>query len=127
LEERIHYTGLLSAEALRRQYLEADVFVFPSRFEGYGISLAESIQAHLPFVAFASGAIAELTGGRGSLVAAGDLRGFQRHLRNLIADPSRRRQSAALSRSLAGQLPTWRQTGEAFFRALHQIICEGSK
>jgi glycosyltransferase involved in cell wall biosynthesis len=124
LEERVHYTGLLSPEALHRQYLEADIFVFPSRYEGYGISLAEAIRAHLPFVAFASGAITELTGGRGSLVAAGDLHGFRHQLRLLIADPSIRRQSAVLSRSLAGQLPTWRQTGMTFFRALEEIIDE---
>ncbi|MBN2551554.1 MAG: glycosyltransferase family 4 protein [Spirochaetales bacterium] len=122
LEDRIVYTGLLSGEALHRQYQEADVFVFPSSYEGYGISLAEAIRSGLPFVAFSTGAIPELTGGRGLLVAEGDLGTFRNHLRRLISQPAFREQSAALSRTLAAQLPTWRQTGESFLRAIQQII-----
>jgi glycosyltransferase involved in cell wall biosynthesis len=122
LGERIVYTGVLSGQALSRQYLEADLFVFPSRYEGFGISLAEAIRAGLPFVAFASGAIPEVSGGRGLLVPEGDLAGFQRHLQRLISDPAFRRQAAEISRSLASDLPTWRQTGETFLRAVKEII-----
>jgi glycosyltransferase involved in cell wall biosynthesis len=122
LEDRIVYTGVLAGQALSRQYKEADVFVFPSRYEGFGISLAEAIRTGLPFVAFASGAIPEVSGGRGLLVPAGDLGIFRHHLRRLIADPAFRGQSAELSRSLAAQLPTWKQTGEAFFKAIKAII-----
>jgi glycosyltransferase involved in cell wall biosynthesis len=122
LENRIVYTGLLSGEALCRQYLEADVFVFPSSYEGFGISLAEAIRTGLPFVAFSTGAIPELTRGRGLLAAEGDLAGFRNHLRRLICEPAFRKQSAALSQTLASGLPTWRQTGEAFLRAIQQII-----
>jgi glycosyltransferase involved in cell wall biosynthesis len=122
LADRIIYTGVLSGQALSRQYLEADVFVFPSRYEGFGISLAEAIRAELPFIAFASGAIPEVTGGRGLLVEEGDLAGFQQHLQRLIADPAFRRQTAELSRSLAGKLPTWSETGETFLQAIKEIV-----
>jgi glycosyltransferase involved in cell wall biosynthesis len=122
LEDRIVYTGVLSGEALSRQYIEADVFVFPSRYEGFGISLAEAIRAGLPFIAFACGAIPEVSGGRGLLVADGDLGTFQRHLQRLICDPAFRERTAEISRSLAADLPTWRQTGETFFRAIKEII-----
>jgi glycosyltransferase involved in cell wall biosynthesis len=122
LEERIVYTGVLSGQALSRQFLEADLFVFPSRYEGFGISLAEAIRAGLPFVAFASGAIPEVSGGRGLLVPEGDLAGFRRHLQRLISDPAFRGQAAEISRSLAADLPTWRQTGETFLRAVKEII-----
>jgi glycosyltransferase involved in cell wall biosynthesis len=121
LEDRMRYTGVLSGQALRKQYLEADVFVFPSRYEGFGISLAEAIRADLPFVAFASGAIPEVTGGQGLLVPEGDCESFQTHVRRLISDPVFREQSVELSRRLAARLPTWRSTGEAFFQALKGI------
>ena len=64
LEDRIRYTGILSGQDLCQQYLKADIFVFPSRYEGFGISLAEAVRAGLPFVAFASGAVAEVTNGK---------------------------------------------------------------
>jgi len=122
LEDRIIYTGVLSGEVLRRQYQEADLFVFPSRYEGFGISLAEAIRAGLPFIAFASGAIPEVSGGQGLLVPEGDLVSFQRYLQRLISDPVFREQSAELSRGLAADLPTWRQTGESFLQAIKEII-----
>ncbi len=122
LEDRIIYTGALAGEALSRQYKEADIFVFPSRYEGFGISLAEAIRAGLPFVAFASGAVPEVSGGQGLLVPPGNLGIFRHHLRRLIADSEFREQSAALSCSLAAQLPTWKQTGVTFLRAIKAII-----
>ena len=124
LDDRVNYTGVLSGRALSRQYLEADVFVFPSRYEGFGISLAEAIRAGLPFVAFACGAIPEVSGGQGLLVAEGDLGSFQGHLRRLIFDPTFRERTAELSRTLAADLPTWRQTGETFLRAIREIVRE---
>jgi glycosyltransferase involved in cell wall biosynthesis len=125
LEERIRYTSVLSGLALRQQYLDADIFVFPSRYEGFGISLAEAIRAGLPFVAFASGAIPEVTGGQGLIVTEGDCESFQAHLRRLISDPACRERAAELSRSLAARLPIWRSTGEAFFQALKGIAGNG--
>jgi glycosyltransferase involved in cell wall biosynthesis len=76
----------------------------------------------LPFVAFATGAIPEVTGGRGLLVPEGDIRGFQQALKRLISDPEFRVQTAEISRTVAGELPSWRQTGEAFLRAVEEII-----
>jgi glycosyltransferase involved in cell wall biosynthesis len=126
LQERIIYTGVLSGEALHRQYLEADVFAFPSRYEGFGISLAEAVRMGLPFVAFASGAVPEVTGGQGLLVEQGDLRGFQLHLKRLISDSQFRERTAELSRRLAAGLPTWRQTGDIFLRSIKEISFEGN-
>jgi glycosyltransferase involved in cell wall biosynthesis len=122
LVDRVVYTGVLSGRALSRQYREADVFVFPSRYEGFGISLAEAIRAGLPFIAFASGAIPEVCGGRGLLVTEGNLESFQQQLKRLICDPAFREQAAGVSRSLAAGLPTWRETGETFLQAIVDIV-----
>ena len=122
LSARIVYLGVLPEQALRREYLEADIFVFPSRYEGFGISLAEAIRAGLPFVAFATGAIPEVCGDRGLLVAEGDLSGFRQHLRRLIFDRAFREQQAEISSELAATLPTWKHTGQEFLRALREIM-----
>jgi glycosyltransferase involved in cell wall biosynthesis len=111
LQGRVAFLGELSSESLAEEYRRAEVFVFPSRYEGYGISLAEAVRAGLPFVAFAAGAVAEVVKGRGLLVPPGDRASFAGHLRRLIADPSFRRQAAAVSRELAAGLPTWEDTG----------------
>jgi glycosyltransferase involved in cell wall biosynthesis len=121
LDGRVTFTGELDTRALAGEYRRAQVFVFPSRFEGYGISLAEAVFAGLPFVAFACGAVAEAVHGRGLLAAPGDLPGFGGHLRRLIADAGFRERQAAVSRELAPALPRWQDTGRGFLAALERV------
>jgi glycosyltransferase involved in cell wall biosynthesis len=126
LAERVAFLGELDGARLAEEYRAADVFVFASRYEGYGISLAEAVRVGLPFVAFAAGAVAEVVGGRGLLVPPGDRAAFAGHLRRLIADPAFRRQAAALSRELAAGLPTWEDTGRGVLQALREAVGEGA-
>jgi glycosyltransferase involved in cell wall biosynthesis len=120
LGSRVTFAGELDSRLVAWEYRHAQVFVFPSRYEGYGISLAEAVYAGLPFVAFAGGAVAEAVQGRGLLAAPGDLRGFGAHLRRLIAEPAFREGQAALSRELAPALPRWQDTGRRFQAALEK-------
>ena len=120
LDGRVAFAGELGTEQLAREYRRAQAFAFPSRYEGYGISLAEAVFAGLPFVAFAGGAVAEAVQGRGLLAAPGDLPAFGAHLRRLIADAAFRERQAALSRELAPALPRWQDTGRGFQAALEQ-------
>jgi starch synthase len=63
-----------SPSALRERYRAADVFVFPSFFEGLGLVLLEAIACGLPAIAsHATGAPDVLTGSCGRLVPTGDL------------------------------------------------------
>jgi glycosyltransferase involved in cell wall biosynthesis len=125
LAGRVEFTGELDGEALAREYREADVFVFPSRYEGYGISLAEAVRAGLPFVAFAAGATAEVTGGRGLLVPPGDLEGFSAALGGLLGDSGERERAGLLSREIAAELPGWEDTGSTVLRALGEVTARG--
>jgi glycosyltransferase involved in cell wall biosynthesis len=125
LGDRVTFTGELSEKRLAEEYRRAEVFAFPSRYEGYGISLAEAVRAGLPFVAFTGGGVAEVVRGRGLLVAPGDLAGFGAHLRRLIADADFRERQAVLSRELAPALPTWQDTGRLFLAALQKACSHG--
>jgi glycosyltransferase involved in cell wall biosynthesis len=120
LDGRVCFLGELDAGRLACEYRLAQVFVFPSRYEGYGISLAEAVHAGLPFVAFAGGAVAEAVRGRGLLAPSGDLPAFAASLRRLIADAAFRERQAAVSRELAPELPRWEDTGRGFLAALEQ-------
>ncbi len=120
LDGRVTFLGELDAGRLGKEYRLAQAFVFPSRYEGYGISLAEAVHSGLPFVAFAGGAVAEAVRGRGLLAPAGDLPGFAASLRRLIADAAFRERQAEVSRELAPQLPRWQDTGRGFLAALER-------
>jgi len=125
LADRVVFAGALDAGPLAEEYRRAEVFAFPSRYEGYGISLAEALRAGLPFVAFAGGGVSEVVQGRGLLAPPGDLKAFQAHLGRLIADPALRARMAALSRELAAGLPSWQDTGRCFLRVLQTAAAHG--
>jgi glycosyltransferase involved in cell wall biosynthesis len=48
----VAFTGPLSGEALAEAYASADVFVFPSRTDTYGVVLLEALASGLPVAAY---------------------------------------------------------------------------
>jgi glycosyltransferase involved in cell wall biosynthesis len=51
LPEGVTFAGQVSATELRSRYQEADVFVFPSFFEGFGLVILEAMACGLPVIA----------------------------------------------------------------------------
>lgn len=77
------------------EYLQAsDLFVFPSDYEGFSLSILEALCVGLPMVATRVGIAAELEdrGSFGLLVAPKDKAAFREALRRLLPDPARRAQ-----------------------------------
>jgi len=77
------------------EYLQAsDLFVFPSDYEGFSLSILEAMCVGLPMVATRVGIAAELEdrGCFGLLVAPKDKAAFREALRHLLPDPARRAQ-----------------------------------
>ena len=73
-------------------YAAADLFVLPSRFEGYGMAYAEAIAHGVPVVGTTAGAIPDtVPAGAGVLVPPDDVDALAAALRRLIEDPARAR------------------------------------
>jgi glycosyltransferase involved in cell wall biosynthesis len=68
LEDAVTFTGHVSDATLAAYYRRADVFVYMSEHEGFGIPLVESMRFEVPIIAYASTAIPETLGGAGILV-----------------------------------------------------------
>jgi glycosyltransferase involved in cell wall biosynthesis len=80
------------------EYLQAsDLFVFPSDYEGFSLSILEAMTAGLPMVSTRVGVAAELesTWGFGLLVAPKDRTAFRDALRRLLEDGALRAQMGA--------------------------------
>ena len=108
LGNRVAVLGALPRERIMELYLASDVFVLASRFEGYGMALAEAIAHGLPVVSTMAGAIPNtVPPGAGLLVPSDDAAALARALRRLISDPTERRRLATNARAAAVQLPTW--------------------
>jgi glycosyltransferase involved in cell wall biosynthesis len=51
IEDRVRFAGRVSDSELAGLYVETDIFVFPSFWEGYGMVVAEAMSAGVPSVA----------------------------------------------------------------------------
>lgn len=85
--EDIHFTGLLSNVF---PYLPAfDIAVFPSLWEGFGLTPVEAMVAECPIVASDIPAFREVVDGAGILVGSGDEAEIATSVTTLLEDPSR--------------------------------------
>ena len=55
VRDKVVFTGEINAVLVREEMLSADVFVFPSRFETFGVALIEAMSCGLPVVSTACG------------------------------------------------------------------------
>jgi glycosyltransferase involved in cell wall biosynthesis len=112
----------LSSKALEALYANADLFVLPSRYEGYGMAYTEAIAHGVPVIGTTAGAIPEaVPNGAGMLVPPDDVSELTLALTRLIGDPAERARLAAGTRAAAVALPTWEDAGRLFAQALDLV------
>ena len=118
LGDRITLKGILTDEELAAEYLNADLFVQASRFEGYGMAAASAIAHGLPIVATDGGALGNTVGNSGIIVPADDVPALALALRKMISDPVERQRHRAVSQIAARTLQSWQTTASQFASAI---------
>ena len=123
LSGKVAVLGTVSSEALGELYAGTDLFVLPSRFEGYGMAFSEAIAHGLPVVGTAAGALPEtIPVGTGVLVALDDAAALATVLRRLIENGEERRTMAAAARTAAQTLPRWQDSAKIFATAIESTL-----
>jgi glycosyltransferase involved in cell wall biosynthesis len=123
LADRVALRGAVSADGLASLYESSDLFVLPSRYEGYGMAYTEAIAHGLPVVGTTAGAIPEtVPADAGVLVAPDDVEALAAVLRRLIENPHERERLAAGARAV--RFPSWAEQSVLFARALERIVLE---
>ncbi|MDS4019153.1 MAG: glycosyltransferase family 4 protein [Candidatus Competibacter sp.] len=108
LMDRIELLGELDADALAARYQQADLFVLPSWYEGYGMVLAEALARGLPIVSTTAGAIPDtVPADAGLLVPPGDEAALAEALARVMTEPELRQRLAAGARAARRTLPDW--------------------
>jgi glycosyltransferase involved in cell wall biosynthesis len=122
LSGRVKLVGAVSDKESARLHAEADLFAFPSLYEGYGMGLAEAMAWGLPIVATTGGAIPEVVPpGAGLLVPPGDAPAFAAALRGLLSDAALRASLADGARGAAARLGGWDTTAASVAAALERL------
>ncbi len=120
LETRIAMVGAVDDAAA--EFQNADLFVLPSRFEGYGMVFAEALAAGLPIVAARAGAVPDVVPeSAGVLVPPDDAAALAAALRTLLTRQAQRQALQDGARQAADDLPTWRDTARRVAQLIEDV------
>jgi len=121
LEDRVTFAGEGDDARVGRAYASADLFVLPTRYEGYGMVVAEALARGLPVISTRTGAIPELVGDdAGLVVPPGDVDSLREALRRFFAEPNLRttlKQGAIAARE---RLPRWQESARKLAAVLER-------
>lgn len=97
----VHMGVKAGSQEWRDLWNNADLFVFPSQMETFGIVLVEAMAFGVPIISTSTGAAEELLGDglAGEILASADAMGLETAIRGLIAQPQLRARMSANGRS----------------------------
>lgn len=123
LDDRIALHGAVPHGDLDRFWRAADLFVLPSRHEGWGIAYLEAVRWGLPVIGTTAGAIPEAVPAEAAvLVPHDDLDALTGALARLLDEPGTRTRLAAGAVRAAAGLRRWNDTAHEFVAAVTEGI-----
>jgi alpha-1,3-rhamnosyl/mannosyltransferase len=118
--DRVRTLGFVSDEDLRCLYRGAELFLYPSLHEGFGLPVLEAMASGTAVLTSSTSSLPEVGGDAAAYADPHDVASIRAELAALLADPERRRAMAARGREQAARF-TWRSTAERTLAALERI------
>jgi len=84
--DAVTWLGYLPDDRLVSEYQHADVFVQPSRYEGFGLSVLEAFACGTPVICSNKGSLPEVAGGAALIVQPQDMIGLTEAMRRVLTD-----------------------------------------
>jgi glycosyltransferase involved in cell wall biosynthesis len=120
LADRIRFIDAITDSGI--EYRNADIFVLPSLYEGYGMVFAEALAFGLPIVGTYAGAVPEVVPPTaGILVAPSDIQGLTRALHRLLTEPALKAELQKGARMAAARLPRWDDTARVIAELVSRV------
>lgn len=123
LAERVEVMGELGAEELASAYRDADFFVLPSHYEGYGMVIDEAFAWGLPVISSDGGALARTADRPGArLYPAGDREALARILRETLTSPDQQEVLLQGAQESRANLMAWPEAARRFQEQVRALV-----
>lgn len=125
VSNQVHFLGHLPRDDVYALLHELDVFVFPSKAEGFGVAVVEAMAAGVPPVVSDIPALREVVDDTGEYVDPGDTDDIERGIRKLLADGKKRRSLSERAQDRAKRF-TLSKTAEAYLNLYERHLRDTS-
>jgi glycosyltransferase involved in cell wall biosynthesis len=119
--KEIHHLDYLSDELVALFYSKADVFVYPSHYEGFGLPVLEAMTLGAPVVSSNTSSIPEVAGDAAILIDPQDPMQLAESILKIISDRQLRQDLINKGKERA-KLFTWERTARETLKAYRTII-----
>jgi len=119
--DRLRVLGFVPDNDLPALYRAAEIFVYPSDYEGFGIPVLEAMAAGTPAVTLDNSALAEVAGDAAVLLPSADPDVLVGAFERLASDPALRADYSARGRERAAGF-TWAETARRTIETLREAV-----
>lgn len=109
--EHVRMLGFVDDAKLPALYQCADIFAFPSLYEGFGLPVLEAMSCGIPVLAANNSSIPEVAGPEAVLLGDGDKESWSREMCSLLESEERKRLLSQIGLKQAARF-SWRKTAE---------------
>ena len=123
LADKVKFHGHVINSMLCKLYSEADIFIMPSLWEGYGMAIIEAHYNKLPVIASNVGGITEIVkdGINGYLVEPRDFHMLSNRIKTLGENIELRHSMGKNGYDMIDTNYSWEVAGERFYKIINQI------
>ncbi len=122
LSDSVEFISGISTKALVREYNRASIAVSPSLYEGFGLPAGEAMSCETAVVTSDGGALPEVVGDAGRVVAAGDSRALAGAIDELLQDPALRERLGQAARARIEEHFSWQVKAQRLSAYYHQEV-----
>ncbi len=120
-KDHIHHLNYLSDEEVALFYSKADVFVYPSHYEGFGLPVLEAMTLGAPVVTSHTSSLPEVAGDAALLIDPNDASHLAEAMLRVISD-SQLRQELIEKGKNRSKLFSWEKTAQATLQVYRDLM-----
>lgn len=120
LSDSLIQLGFFPDEQLPKLYQAADLFLFPSLYEGFGLPVLEAARSGVPVLAGNNSSMPELLGAEYPLLTDNDLDQWSSRIVQLISTPEQTKRLSELGIE-RGNLFSWQNTADSTIKAYQRF------
>jgi len=120
LAQQVRITGRVPNNDLPALYAGCEVFVYPSRYEGFGLQAVEAMACGAPVLSSDGGSLPEIVGEAARIFPAGNAQLCAQWIRILIEDKQERERLQSLGRRRA-ELFRWERVIQSYLSLYQQV------